>query len=295
MGSFIGHAIPGTFFIVFGSWWIIQTFRRFFQSHNRGSEPFRCTPTYPPHLKKWRSLDLEALVVIISGVTGIFVEIIAACFMRHMPVGVTNTQHATMYFFFAMAGTVSLLAPKLKHLIPDIENVRYSFVVLAYTTEALLFKFHLFGRQDMDVVVHTLLLYTVYAAILSLFLEMQFRNNVLCSISRAYFTVLQGTWFYQVGFDLYDPLHPTSAHMSIETAEHMDAGAMHHGHMATMFVTCKFAWHMAALAIVTLLTGIGIGSWYRKHGNFSTSDFTLLPSNGYALVSEREPLTAEES
>ena len=44
MGSFEGHALPGSFFIVFSLWWTVQMFRRYFACTRR------CTikPARPP-------------------------------------------------------------------------------------------------------------------------------------------------------------------------------------------------------------------------------------------------------
>jgi hypothetical protein len=33
MGSFLGHIVPGTFFLLFSIWWTFSIFRRYFEVH----------------------------------------------------------------------------------------------------------------------------------------------------------------------------------------------------------------------------------------------------------------------
>ena len=35
MGSFLGHIVPGTFFLLFSVWWSFSIFRRYFEAHFR--------------------------------------------------------------------------------------------------------------------------------------------------------------------------------------------------------------------------------------------------------------------
>lgn len=68
-------------------------------------------------------------------------------------------------------------------------------------------------------------------------LEAKYRDSVVLAIGRCYFTLLQGTWFYHIGFILYPP-----------------AGIGHYDeedHVQMMEVTTIFSWHFAgAIAFV---------------------------------------------
>ena len=75
--------------------------------------------------------------------------------------------------------------------------------------EGLLFSFHLMGRDMIDTSLHTLLVYTCYACALITLLELHFRHNILVSLGRGFCTLLQGTWFIQTGFILYNPFKST--------------------------------------------------------------------------------------
>ena len=52
MGSFIGHVVPGTFFITFGIWWMINIFWRYFSAtlnqkhHGKGGKSYKSTISF---------------------------------------------------------------------------------------------------------------------------------------------------------------------------------------------------------------------------------------------------------
>lgn len=61
-----------------------------------------------------------------------------------------------------------------------------------------LFLYHLHGRTMLDVHVHQLLLYAVFGSAAVSFLEVFHRGNILMEMLRCTFTMLQGSWFWQV-------------------------------------------------------------------------------------------------
>ena len=54
----------------------------------------------------------------------------------------------------------------------------------------------------MEVVVHTLLIYVLYASIIVILLEAKFRRQPLLVFIRAFLLIVQGTWFWQVGHSI---------------------------------------------------------------------------------------------
>jgi hypothetical protein len=77
--------------------------------------------------------------------------------------------------------------------------------LLLLGVEGLEFNFHLHGRHDLDIHVHTLLIYAVIMNIIGVILEMKYRHSLLAALTRSYCFFVQGTWFYQIGFTLYNP------------------------------------------------------------------------------------------
>ena len=97
----------------------------------------------------------------------------------------------------------------LQKWLPVVDEFSYMSFAMANLVEGLLFSFHLMGRDMIDTSLHTLLVYTCYACALITLLELHFRHNILTSLGRGFCTLLQGTWFIQTGFILYNPFKST--------------------------------------------------------------------------------------
>ena len=107
-----------------------------------------------------------------------------------------NLQHIMMYAFFAFHPIFELLYHHKVEIIP--KKLDYLSAILAFGMEAFLFHEHLHGRPHMDIQLHTYLILAVILCGLSAAFEMYYINDVRPALARACFTMLQGTWFYQV-------------------------------------------------------------------------------------------------
>uniref|UniRef100_A0A6A7GB76 Transmembrane protein n=1 Tax=Hirondellea gigas TaxID=1518452 RepID=A0A6A7GB76_9CRUS len=243
MGSFAGHILPGTIFLVMGIWSLYRQLERYFlhRKHvtlstngKEGSRPYRtcitfsssCCPNFPAE-------ETTIIIVTIIGSVGEFVT----AFEGNGEFRIGNAQHITMYMFFNIAASISILRHYRYPLPADIEYICMS---LAYFIEGLLFFYHLHGRPHMDVQVHIFLVYVTGFSTVAALVEMKYRHNVIPALARAYFTCLQGTWFYQVAFILYPPFGPT-----------WDVN----DHMQIMLTTLIYAWHYGAMLGLGLLLG----------------------------------------
>lgn len=239
MGTFGGHALPGSFFVVFALWWTVQTFRRYFRSQRPGNPAYRSTVTFVPDFLSCTNLQLEGILKVCFTALGLILEVITAFKDGHFT-HIGNGQHATMFFFFGLSGIVDIL---LYHKAPLPEDTDYAASCLSFVVEDLLFMFHLHGRSELDVLLHTLLLYVVHACVLVVLVEMRYRNSPLVTLSRSFLVLLQGTWFWQVGFILYNP-NPKSIPWK------------QNDHREMMLATMMFAWHAAVDFILILIIGL---------------------------------------
>lgn len=236
-------------------------FHRYYLSKSRNSR-FTSTATFNctflcGRFKNW---PLEAYFKLICIGIGFFLEIWTGFSKDWRFVNLGNGQHATMFFFFGLTGVVDIMIYHKCSLPPDMD---YVSIILAVIVEFVLFKFHLHGRKDLDVLLHTLLIYAIAAGIIAIAMELKYRNNILCALSRAYFTILQGTWFWQVGWILYPPFE-SSYKWDLEDHDQM------------MIATMIFAWH-AAFDLLTMLAIGGVVSLvHRKWFNYRNED-------GYAM------------
>jgi hypothetical protein len=261
MGSFGGHALPGGFFIAFSIYWSFMFYRRLFASMRKGAPPFRATVTFRLDGcgRRCANIEWEGVLKIFFTLVGFAGEVITAHHGGRFT-HTANGQHATMFFFFGLSGVVDILAQRGSPLLP--RGSSYFFGLLAFAVEAVLFAFHLHGRTTMDVLVHTLLIYVLYASIVIIALEAYFRNAILV-FARILIVMVQGTWFWQVGFILYLPM-PGSDHWDEED----------HGQM--MIIVMMFCWHIAACLTVMLTIGAVVY-------------FTSFRSEHYELMADRDP------
>lgn len=256
MGSFTGHIIPGLFFVLFGAWGTFQNWRLYIKSFTPGGKSFQCL-AHPRVDFKRCTFSVEAVLVVFCAVIGIVIEL-RGLFMVKVwgPPGAGNWQHATMYLFFGIFGLFLAFSSVLERLLVyQFDHTKYMLGAMAFAVEAILFKFHLSGRDSLDVVIHTLLVYTVFACAFFTILEMLFNTHVLTSLARNYFMILQGTWFWQVGFILYNPVWPRG----YDPWDHED-------HHQVMLATCMYTWHMGGAFLASLACGLGCAWYYRKKG-----------------------------
>lgn len=249
----MGHLLPGSLFMLAGLWWTVNIFRHYFRYYfNRKTAlPFRTQPWYSGPF--CTNFPFECCVKIFAVTVGMAGELVTA-FENGVFEHIGNAQHMTMYFFFGLNGAMDLL----KHYQwPLPEGIEAASGILAYTVEGFLFFNHLHGRPHMDVQVHMFLFYVIAACVFSVFLEIRHRNHVIPSLSRAYFTLTQGTWFCQVGFILYPPVG--MAKWDVNDHEQM------------MVVTLVFTWHLAVNMVLMLAIG-GVVCLYMKLCPFFEDD-----------------------
>ena len=274
MGNFGGHALPGSFFIAFALWWTVQMFNRYFISLQRNTR-FKSTVTYPcsclcGKLKEW---PIESLVKIFFVTIGFTLEIITGTSDGKFT-ALGNGQHATMFFFFGLSGVLDLL---LYFKAPLPKDVDYVINLLAVGVEGLLFHFHLHGRDDLDVLLHTLLIYVITLNLVAICVEMRYRNNLLAALSRSYFFFLQGTWFWQVGFILYNP-NPNAEKWKGDD------------HDELMIATMFFTWHCGVVFLIMLAIGGVVACVHKRLNGYSEESISMkrlihTSSNGQTLIS----------
>ena len=261
------HILPGSFFTLVGVCFMVQIWRHYLISLIKRGQPFRSQFSYSTQCRRC-SVDLFALMACVAGILGSTTQ------LTHLNVygrvDITTAHHVTMYCFFGMAGVFRLLHPVLKRRIPQLDEMEYIVLILAFVIQAMLFNFHLIGRDKVDTMLHTYLLYCVYGCIIMTFSEMIFRNQVLLSIGKSYFITLVGTWFCQLAFVLDSPF---SGHMKLDPKNEDDL----------MLTTLMFSWHMGGVFLFSVFCGFGWVHVYRKKGELGDAELAIVEpvANGY--------------
>ncbi|XP_042722797.1 transmembrane protein 45A isoform X2 [Lagopus leucura] len=203
MGNFKGHALPGSFFLLFGLWWSVKYPLKYVCRKNKSA-------CYLGSRAGFQRLE--------------FVE------------GIIKA-------VFALIGLVDIVAHGTNALPVAMDRMMLS---LAVFIEGFLFCYHLHGRAMLDIHVHQLLLYAIFGGAICIFLEVFFRGSIVLEMLRTSLCILQGSWFWQIGFVLYPPNGSP------------EWNQMDHTNM--MFLTMCYCWHYA-FAILILAVNYTIVSW----------------------------------
>ncbi|XP_078055364.1 transmembrane protein 45B [Mustelus asterias] len=240
MANFKGHALPGSFFLLFGLWWSAKYPLKFLMKKNKSSR-----------LCFERVEIAEGIVKTVFALVGILAE----QFVPDGPhlhllsedggswVKLMNWQHSTMYLFFTMSGIVDILTHSTRRIPIGFDRLLLS---LAVFNEGFLFYFHVQNRPPLDQHIHSLLLTAIFGGSLVIMLEVFLRDNIILELFRASLAILQGTWFWQIGFVLYPP---SGGPKWNETD---------HGNI--MFTTMCFCWHFA-IALTILVISYTLMYW----------------------------------
>ena len=153
-----------------------------------------------------------------------------------------NAQHVTMYSGFMLGALVEIL---MYHRFDLPAKLDYACGILGFAIEAFLFVNHLHSKEPLEVHVHVLLVYAVYGCIIFCVLEYVNPKEIMYTYGRILFTMLHGTWFFEVGFVLYPPTD--------DPAYQWDKN----DHNQIMTITVSYAWHVILIA-TGLLIQLGI-------------------------------------
>jgi hypothetical protein len=268
MGSLGGHLVPGTIFIILGLWWIYSSWLRYFICRQR-RRPFYISTAFPLHCcgPRVAKLPMEAFFVMFGTTVGMIIEFIGG-YNRildpetgHVTIvpGANNVQHFSMYFMFFLVGLIELL---IHYNFPLPKNLDLVAGGLAFTAEALLFYFHGHTHEMVEMQLHVFLVLAISATVICGVFEMVLHEKeVYATLMRGFFTVLQGSWFYTVGFLLYSPFHE---HYS----ESKDPDSMR----TLMLVAFYFALQMAI--ILSLLLILSVPAYLVSKRQQQSIDFT---------------------
>jgi len=249
----MGHIIPGTFFIGLSLWWIYSILYRYYKcriTHQEGN--YRNSATFPTVALS--RVPVEAIFKVVASSIGIAGEVGTGFDGNGHWIQWGNAQHISMFFFFGLSGVMDALYFYGFHLPP---NLDYATATIAFLIEGFLFGNHLHGRTPLDVMIHTYLFYIIICGAVCVGLEGVYRTSVILALARAYTVLIQGTWFYQVGFMLYPP----------PGVEKWDEKS----HTQMMIATVAFTWHCASAIFVISMFVIGVWMSVRPTNTATTN------------------------
>ena len=252
MGTFAGHLIPGSIFLMLSFWWSYSAWLRYFvcRQHRR---LYYVSLSFPVYCcgSRASALPIEGIFIILTTSIGIITEMGAGLYhltdfktghtFSHIAANVL--QHVATYTMFFLVGVVDVL---IHYRVPIPKHFDIVAVNLAFCAEAISFYFHGHGRSPAEIQLHVLLALSICATIIcGIFEIVQREKQIYASLMRSYFSFIQGSWFYTIAFFLYNPFHS-------EYDENKDSDK----HRTLMIISYYFVIHMIIGLVVLLLLAL---------------------------------------
>lgn len=264
MGSFIGHVLPGSLFLLVGLWHMFCSVAKFAA---RPAE-FRAQVWHPCSRLPGPLYYLELILIILGTFADMVpVELLGATHFRPFVKGaiapghLNNFEHAAMLLVFFLFATATLLS-ETTSLLPLPEGGLHLVAATAFAGEFLLFYFHSASHQGVEGRYHALLALEIGLCVAMAVLCAAHPQSFLIDIGGAVAVTMQGLWFWQTAFSMYGSLIPTGCTLGPDTlhcprpADQLRAVAL---------ANLQLTLHIMCMLVVTLaLYGVAMHVWGKE-------------------------------
>ncbi|KAL8141722.1 hypothetical protein V2J09_014754 [Rumex salicifolius] len=214
MGSFKGHVVPGTLFLVVGMWHMWCSVYRYVSN----PKDFRLRVWNPVPGFDGRLKHLELYIMVIGAFIDLCIELLYATHLRFFvdgelnPSHLNNFEHSGMLIMFFIFAVIALLSVKTRFL-PLTQETLCLIAASAFCAEYLLFYFHSTNHKGLEGYYHLILVLLIGLCVITSVIGSLIPDNFPLDLCNAMAITLQGLWFYQTAFTLYGPMMPAGCQL----------------------------------------------------------------------------------
>ncbi|XP_004636680.1 transmembrane protein 45A-like [Octodon degus] len=231
--DFPGHIFAGMFCIIYSLWESTKSILKHLLKKKKYTYGFGSKTLF------YRLEILQGIVILSLAATGIIVSLTLSG-GHHLPLYEENHwnklkdwHHVTVYLFIGMIGVAHILCFTISSVPVSLIKLMVS---TAFFVETFIFHNHTHSRVLLDIFMHQLVGLISFLNGLVAFIDFLIQDNVLLELLRSSFTLLQGSWFFQIAYVLFPPKgSPIWDLMDYENSR---------------FLTVCFCWHFALTYII---------------------------------------------
>ncbi|XP_054830692.1 transmembrane protein 45B-like [Eublepharis macularius] len=202
MGTFAGHVLPGSFFLLFGVWWSVKYPLKYVCQKKKNTSYLGSKQLHRFEFAEGIYKALCALIGMLAeqfGPDGPQLKLYND--EKKQWVRLVRWQHTTIYLFYGISGVMDMVASRTKVLPGAMDRMVLS---LALFVESFQLYYHIQNQVMLERHLHQLLLPAITGAAVCIFLEILFNDVVVFKILKTSLCILQGSWLWQMAF-VFDP------------------------------------------------------------------------------------------
>ncbi|XP_005639843.3 transmembrane epididymal protein 1A-like isoform X1 [Canis lupus baileyi] len=257
MGTFQGHLLAGTFFLIFSLYYSVMVSLALL----RGQRYLR--PPLPPREKRghrwWQLVPVQGIMKVLISLGGIIPEFFYPPGVNRLMivdwedprrpfVFYENWDHVTMYGFFLLSGVVDIASRACQAR--QTAKLEQAAEALAFCVLALLMAAHLENRGALEIRVHALFVAPAFLVGLVLAIEVWVPDQPALWVLKTWMGLVLSSWMVQLSVLMYAP--PSGQPWRAENPEDL------------AFLPIFFCWHLA-LGAALLAAVYGLCSlWHHR-------------------------------